>query len=320
MKLSIAMCTFNGSRYLDEQLASICSQARLPDEVVICDDGSSDNTPDLLHAFAARAPFETHFHINESTLGTIKNFEKAICLCSGDIIVLSDQDDVWHPRKLTHIERIFLQNPAAGGVFTDADIVDQHLRQLGFSLWDVVRFGKKAQRSALRGDSLDIVLRQLVVTGATLAFRSCWRERLVPIPPCWMHDAWIALNIAGFSNLSIIAEKLIQYRQHGNNQIGAMPKGIGYRIKESLNTDRRVYYDGEIERYRIAYDHFRRWFPPDHESVKKISAKLHHLEIRRALPAQRFARIPVVLKELLTGNYHRYSTSWQVAVKDMLIP
>ena len=320
MKISVAMCTFNGSRYLDEQLASICSQVRLPDEVVICDDGSSDNTPDLLHAFAACAPFKVHVRINESNLGTIKNFEQAIRLCSGDIIALSDQDDVWLPQKLTRMEQIFLQTPQTGGVFTDAEIVDSNLRCLDFSLWHVYRFQQNLQRVVQQGNALDILLKQFVVTGATFAFRSCWKDRLIPIPSCWMHDAWIALNIAIFSNLSIINEKLIKYRQHGNNQIGAMPKGIKYRMRESLNTDRDIYYPSELGRYQIAYDHFSKWFPPEHETIKKLSAKIHHLKIRSSLPSQRLFRIPTILKELITWKYHRYSTSWQVALKDLLIP
>ncbi len=320
MKFSVAMCTYNGAQYIREQLASITAQTRLPDEVLICDDGSRDDTRDILRAFANKAPFETHIHFNETTLGSTKNFEKAISLCSGDIIALSDQDDVWHPQKLARVEQVFMQNHEIDGVFTNANVVDQHLRSLGLSLWDVVLFSKKEQMLVQKGKILDILLKHLIVTGATLAFRSSWKDALSPIPSCWVHDAWLALGLAMFSSLSIIQESLMKYRQHGNNQIGARPKGIGYRINETLATDREVYYASDLERYQVAYDHFCQWFPPEHESMKKLSSKIQHLQTRSRLPARRGLRIPIILKELLTGKYVRYSTSWQVAVKDMLIP
>ncbi len=320
MRISVAMCTLNGVQYLGEQLASILNQVRLPDEVLICDDGSRDNTLDILQSFYSQAPFQTHVHCNQPTLGSTKNFEKAIQLCTGDIIALSDQDDVWHPQKLAWIEQAFLRNPEIGGVFTNADVVDQNLRPFNFSLWEVVRFSKKEQMLVQKGKALDILLKHLVVTGATLAFRSSWKDVLTPIPSCWVHDAWLALGLAVFSNISIIQESLINYRQHGNNQIGAMPKGIGGRINETLATDRGEYYACDIERYQVAYDHFCKWFSPEHETMKKLSSKIHHLQTRSRLPARRGLRIPIILKELFTGKYRQYSTSWQVAVRDLLIP
>lgn len=320
MKISVAMCTYNGAQYLGEQVASILNQVRLPDEVVICDDGSDDKTLDILHSWCSQAPFETHIHCNETTLGSTKNFEKAIRLCTGDMIALSDQDDVWHPQKLARIEQVFLQNPRIGGVFTNADVVDQNLHSFGFSLWDVVPFSKKERTLVQKGKALDVLLKHMCVTGATCAFRSSWKDKLIPIPSFWMHDAWIALNLAAFSNLSIIQEKLIRYRQHGSNQIGGMPKGIRFRIRETLSMDRKFYYASDIERYQAAYDHFGKWFSPDHETMKKLSSKIHHLQTRSRLPAQRVLRIPFVLKELLAGRYHRYTVNWQVAARDMLIP
>ena len=93
--LSVAMCTYNGSRHLSEQLESIGTQTRLPDELVICDDCSSDDTIRIIERFSASAPFAVRLEINTQNLGSTKNFEKAIRLCQGDLIALADQDDVW---------------------------------------------------------------------------------------------------------------------------------------------------------------------------------------------------------------------------------
>ena len=96
MKISIAMTAFNGAKYINEQLNSFASQTRLPDEVVVCDDISSDDTFEILDNFARSAPFKMIVVRNNKNLGYTKNFEKALSLCSGDLIFLSDQDDIWY--------------------------------------------------------------------------------------------------------------------------------------------------------------------------------------------------------------------------------
>ena len=94
MKTSIALCTYNGEKFLREQLDSIALQTLLPDELVACDDRSCDSTMEILQEFRERVSFPVHIHQNEENLGSTKNFEKAIKLCSGDIIALCDQADV----------------------------------------------------------------------------------------------------------------------------------------------------------------------------------------------------------------------------------
>src|SRR4030095_10826576 len=131
---SVAMCTYNGARYVGEQLDSIASQTRPPDELVVCDDRSSDETVQIVEQFAASAKFPVSLEVNSQNLGSTKNFEKAIEICEGDLIALADQDDVWVPSKLEIIEREFDAVPASGLVFTDAEVVDKNLRPLGVRL------------------------------------------------------------------------------------------------------------------------------------------------------------------------------------------
>jgi len=99
-RLSVAMCTCNGAPYLRAQLRSLAAQSRVPDEVVVCDDVSSDATCDIIADFATRAPFPVRLHVNARRLGWTKNFEQAVALCDGELIALSDQDDVWYPYKI----------------------------------------------------------------------------------------------------------------------------------------------------------------------------------------------------------------------------
>jgi glycosyltransferase involved in cell wall biosynthesis len=223
--LSVAMCTYNGAQYLSEQLESIASQSRLPDALVVCDDRSTDDTVEIIRTFACKLPFAVRLHINEETLGSTKNFEKAIKLCEGDIIALSDQDDVWLPNKLKNIESVLSASPGTGAVFTDAIVVDEYLQPLGYRLWQSTNFSLLQQRKVVKGRSLEVLLKHNVVTGATMAFRSEFKSLILPIPLPWVHDSWIALIIAVLADLMLIREPLILYRQHSRNQIGAK-KGI----------------------------------------------------------------------------------------------
>src|SRR5688572_4651531 len=139
------MCTYNGEAYLLAQLQSIAAQTSPPDELVICDDGSTDATVDIAQAFAAGVPFPVRLYTNERTVGSTKNFEKAIGLCTGDVIALADQDDVWRPEKLARIAAALAAAPDVGLVFSDADVVDAASRSLGLRLWDLFG-GTRAQK------------------------------------------------------------------------------------------------------------------------------------------------------------------------------
>src|SRR2546423_1214622 len=140
------MCAYNGAAYLPAQLASIAAQTRLPDELVICDDRSTDATQELLNDFAARAPIPVRVYTNERNLGSRKNFARAIELCAGDLVALCDQDDVWHTDKLRRMEAALAAQPEVGLVFTNAEIVDDETRPLGYQLWDCVHFTPAKQR------------------------------------------------------------------------------------------------------------------------------------------------------------------------------
>jgi glycosyltransferase involved in cell wall biosynthesis len=224
MDVSIAMCTYNGSRFLGAQLASIAEQTRLPSELVVCDDGSTDSTPEILKAFVDRAPFPVRLIRNEVTLGSTKNFEKAVRLCTGDAIALCDQDDVWQRHKLNWMSQVLKCEPDVGGVFSDALLIDDESKAVAGSLWERVQFTSqmRADLNGKRGALL--LLERRAVTGATLLFRSRFVPQVTPIPSEWVHDAWIALLVATQSRLRAMPEPLMSYRLHPGQQVGLRPR------------------------------------------------------------------------------------------------
>ena len=318
-KISIALCTFNGSKYLEEQLNSFMSQVRQPDELIICDDGSSDGTLGIIDKFSQKALFKVETIVNDHTLRITKNFEKAIALCSGDLIALSDQDDVWSPKKIKQCEEIFDNKPDTGLVFTNADVVDEFLNPLGYDMWRRSNFTPKDQLNIIKGKANAVLLRHYLVTGASMIFRSDFKPVLLPIPDFWFHDAWIALLIASLSNIDFISEPLVKYRQHPDNQLGGIRKTILRNIAWAFGISRDEYYKSELLRYRTALDRLSNipdsFNRPDDLPLEE---KINHLQRRASMQRNRVLRIPSIIKELASGRYAQYSRNWGSVAMDLL--
>lgn len=204
MRISIAMTTYNGAKYLQEQLGSFLIQTRLPDELVVCDDGSTDDTMQILHDFRETAPFAVIIERNALNLGFTKNFEKAASLCTGDIVFLSDQDDIWYPDKLKQVESTFISNPDIALVIHDGDIVDGELVSGNVTKLQQIRSGYG------NDDAL--------VMGGLTAIRRDLLQHLLPIPAGIVgHDVWFH-DVSRLLNTRLVLDKTLQLiRRHGDN-------------------------------------------------------------------------------------------------------
>lgn len=321
LSLSVAMCTYNGARFLPEQLDSIGAQTRLPDELVVCDDRSTDETVEMLQSFARKVPFEVRLEVNERDLGSTKNFEKAIGKCAGEIIALADQDDVWLPDKLGLIESVFLARPSVGVVFSDADVVDENQVSLGFRLWASVGLSSALQNGISNGRGTQVLLNHNVVTGATMAFRCKFRNLVLPIAENWVHDGWIALFISVVADLALIREPLIRYRKQPRQQIGPGSYHFAERFVRARRTGAKEYcalaeqYASARERLLAVGDnlHFQSIIPQLDKKIKHLNARA-----QMSLNPNRVSRLPWVVEELISGRYHHYSAGWESAAKDLL--
>ena len=318
LRISVALCTCEGEKFLREQLESIRAQTRPPEEVVVCDDVSSDGTAEIVGRFAAESPFPVRFFRNERRLGSTKNFEKAVGLCTGEVIALSDQDDVWIPGKLGRIGAIFTGDPAIGAVFTDGEVVDEELHPQGFRLWQAHR-PSRFQKICLRnGNVFDALLNHNLATGATMAFRSRFLPLVLPIPGAWVHDGWIALLIAAAAKVEAVPEPWILYRRHERQQIGAERKGLEGRIATAQRMGTEEYL-GMSERYEEILDRLRSLGNVSPEVLRNVEGKIAHLAFRaeRGRSGGSPAR---VARELLSLRYRRYSDGWKSAMKDLFLP
>lgn len=206
-RVSIALTTYNGGRYLREQLDSVLGQTLSPFEIVAVDDGSTDDTVKILAEYAQRGPVRVFE--NETNLGFVKNFEKAIRLCEGDVIALCDQDDIWEADKLE------TQIAALEGhqlVYSDARLMDSEGRDLEQSIRDLhnLRFvsGQVSRKMFLYE----------CMSGNTMMFRTDLRQHFLPIPAEFpFHDIWIAFVAASLGTLGVVETSLVRYRRHDAN-------------------------------------------------------------------------------------------------------
>lgn len=335
VKISIALCTFNGAKYLSDQLASIAKQTRLPDELIVCDDASTDDTRLLLEEFRSNAPFRVELHRNSENLGSFRNFESAISKCCGDIIALADQDDYWLPQKLKVIESAFTAHPEVGLVFSDAVLVDEHLRPLHTRLWRFT-FPRKDRKRFRRDEAFDVLLEHNVVTGATMAFRSELCKVIMPFPllPGFIHDGWISLAAAVYADLFFVNEPLIMYRQHSKQELGLSffrssttfrDRHRGYiehnlHLIQSLDELRCLIGSGmvlgqtEVCRPSLSKEEMRSKVAL---AQRFVMQRIKHYEKRMALPDAKVKRILPIVRELATFGYHDYSKGFLSAIVDL---
>jgi glycosyltransferase involved in cell wall biosynthesis len=237
MKISVAFIVFNGSRYMRQQLDSILAQTHKVDEIIVCDDGSSDGTKEVLEEYKNEHPNLFFIHYNKENIGPTKNIEKAIQACTGHIILLSDQDDYWETNKVETIVKWFEQNPNMKGVFTNGALMNSKEElDNNYGLWDAMSFPYKAIKNS---NNLKLYINTVenTVTGATLAIRNnlSFLKQPFPLVKHLVHDRWLAMNLAENNSLGMLNEKLIRYRIHSDQAIGGVTENIEKYIE--LNTN-----------------------------------------------------------------------------------
>jgi len=241
MKISIALIVYNGAKYIRTQLDSIMAQTHKVDEIIVCDDASSDNSKEILEEYKNKHPNLFCIHYNTKNISPTKNIEKAIQACTGELILLSDQDDYWEAHKVETIVQWFEQNPTMNGVFTNGSLMNSKDElDNKYALWDIMSFPYKNIKSNNElNNSLKLYINTVenAVTGATLAIRNNLPFLMQPFPNIknLVHDRWLAMNLAETNSIGILEDKLIRYRIHSAQAIGGMTKNIEKYI--DLNTN-----------------------------------------------------------------------------------
>lgn len=314
--VSVAMCTFNGARFLPQQLESILQQTSLPDELMICDDGSTDNTLAILSSFADRVSFSVRIHKNPERLRFSANFAKCMDLCQGEIVVLTDQDDVWMLDRIAKTREAFAENPKLTFTFSDAPLIDEEGKPLGRTIFSGLRYPPNDQhRLDDGGDMFPFLVRWAGLLGCTLAFRSKYRKFFLPLPEAWPHDTWLTMVLSSLGPTRRLAP-VTNYRQHASQVIGAEDGSIKARVagaqQRGLDQSRQ-----EIEHTEQAVAAAA--LHPELQDVLHTSMqnRVHYLKERLRVKSGGLGQFPLFLSLLGRREYQKNGAGMRSAVKDL---
>ncbi len=240
MRVSVALCTYNGAAHVKELLQSIARQSILPDEMVISDDASTDGTVEILEQFGRDQSFPVRIYKSKNTRGVNRNYEFAICQCMGDLIFIADQDDVWLENKIKVLSG-YIAESNHSAIFSDAEMIDAQGELMNRRIWDYFKFDFADYQK--HGELLKRNLLSNVVTGSTLAIKRDILQLIMPFPESdeFLYDEWLTLVILNMPDKSILPLDIpaMQYRFHE----GQFTAKLRTPVESQFPFNRKVVYD-----------------------------------------------------------------------------
>jgi glycosyltransferase involved in cell wall biosynthesis len=317
------MATYNGQDFLEEQLHSFLVQERLPDELVVSDDGSNDNTLQIIQYFSEVAPFRVKVFNNNKKHGCTSNFTNGVLSSTGDVILLSDQDDVWLPQHVSKLVQELESDPELLCVASDSKCVDIKLKPLGYTLRESERFYAhyiKEQHSA-NDAHVKVTIRHFVAPGHGIAFRKVLVPYLAPMSDYWIHDQWIFLLASIIGKVSYVPDSLTYYRQHDKQYFGGQISSLaGWADKASKVSSSReladIYKWEDILKRCLEIKSTNQKISQSVIDLllKKIEFSKHRVEIRRMPLLTRSIKTAILL---LKGDYHSMARGLIAALRDV---
>ncbi len=241
--IDVLLATYNGEKYVREQIDSILNQTYSNINLFISDDCSKDSTVEILKDYEKRDSRVKVF-VQQNNLGYVKNFEFLIRQVKSDYYMLSDQDDVWLPEKIEKSYRHLIEENA-DLVFCDLEVVDKELNTIFPSFWEYLKIDKKIKKY----NDYKMVYLYNCANGCAIISKSKFIEGMLPLPndsEFMLHDYWITLYVSLHGKISYLDEKLIKYRQHGNNQVGTEKTSHKFRRFEQV---RELFLRVKIEHF-----------------------------------------------------------------------
>ena len=230
--VDVLLATYNGEKYIREQIESILNQTYKNIRLIISDDCSKDNTPEILKEYE-KNDNRVELYIQEENLGVVKNIEFLLGKVKDKYYMLSDQDDVWKEQKIEKsVEK--LKNENLDLVFGDLEVVDENLNTLYGSFNKFMKLDRKIEKYI---DSYKLQYLYNCITGCTIISRKKLIDKILPLPnnsKYMVHDYWMGLMVALNGKIGYIKETYIKYRQHGNNQVGIEKKSHKFKELEQV--------------------------------------------------------------------------------------
>lgn len=315
---SVALCTYNGEQYIAEQLNSILNQTIPPKEIIISDDGSKDGTLKIVNDLLSRSIVEYKIVKNTGTHGVTSNFSNAISRCSEDIIFTSDQDDVWVNNKAETILKVFDKNEKALLVFSNGELVDQNLNLLNCDMWKSV-----GVTTAMLEENMwfEYMLNRCIVTGAAMAFKRELFSEDEKIPSSWLHDGWLTWKAVARGGLVPCQDKLILYRQHGNNVVGMSSVTSMSRIKSYFDNFKIIKHSHIIRYNRYAEIKKQMGYMFSNQQKKELDDCISFwkdlVECDNSL--KKSYRLKIIKKHMIKGDFEKYFNGKKGAIRECIV-
>lgn len=314
MSPAVVMCTFNGARHLPAQLDSLARQTVPIARLDVFDDASTDNTLDVIGAYADRLPIQVKR--NDTTLGAVANFSQALAVSSAQIVFLCDQDDIWEPHKVERMLEVMGADPSILLLGTDARIVDDAGSLSGQTL--LARLDASAVPGERGAQLVERLLRRNFATGATIAVRRPLLELALPVPDdCW-HDEWLGLVAAVLGALRWLDEPLMRYRLHATNAAGLRHAGLRATARGAVQggAGHHAWKAAKLATLSSRLHAMQAAAVPAHLALVDEAAGFW--AGRAALPDARLARLPRVASGWAAGHYQRFGDGLRSAARDLL--
>ncbi|MEO1002596.1 MAG: glycosyltransferase [Cyanobacteria bacterium J06638_7] len=328
----VILPTYQSECYIAETLESIFKQTVLPKEVLISDDGSRDNTSDLVRVAAAKAPFPVRFVVNNAPAGITSNYLNALRHASScDYVAVADHDDVWLPHRLECLLDAFMRNPGVALVCCDSLLADNQLNLTGGSVrGGFAKSTRICQHHRRLGSFSSYLKGGLPCLAHTLAFSFSLREAILAKPstiPEWFFEEWLTSVAACYGDLVLIPEALTLYRRHPQQASHASRQAVKVRAGNATPQARPA----SIKSRLLKLEHCRSilqgmcsstgWLPVASVKLTQIDDACRFLSARLVVqdPSIRLgARLRVLFNLALSGGYRRYASGLRSICKDVV--
>jgi hypothetical protein len=322
MRVSIALATFNGERFLGEQLDSFLRQTRMPDELCVSDDCSDDGTLNILESFQSRAPFPVRIISSGKRLGANLNFENAVSSCGGDVILFSDQDDVWLPRHVEVLADLIESDSGIVAAASNSKYVTEALAETGVDTQKSLQFPDRLRDAVRRlpANQFELVLRHRLSAGHGMAIRASILPLVTPFSERWTWDQWVFILAAACGLVTYATEPLTLHRQHARQTVRNRRKSLArWAAQSNARTESGEF--GEIECWREIAERAaarRDLLGNPVPVLRALNGKLAFIAgrahaRREPLPG----RFVFALRELATGRYHRFGRGMLAFARDL---
>ena len=324
MTISVGVCTHNGAKYIEEQLNSIITQTVKPDEIVLSDDNSSDETLEIAKRVLSESGIRSRIKAHHEHQGITKNFSGCFDLCTGDIIFSSDQDDIWMRDKIES----FLPYFKRGNVFvySNAEVIDENKSVLLHDFWSI--YGIKFTQLSKKQFSKKL-LTSMCIAGCNMAFTKELYHAIRPTPFHFIHDSWIAICAPWYGDIAFIEKPLIMYRQHANNSAGVTLTSSEKANQKSAQAEEKTdsIYKTEVPNnwfnnpchYYLCSVVFneRMRSVVDNEYAKLIDKSMrYHSTMMKCLPKQKFLSLMRLMYLYVIGDYRLFRGNAKQLARD----